>query len=301
MTETNSETDIDELVARTTKIDLSDLLCPICADVFVIPRTYDCGHTVCESCMYQIDIRQLSDDTHVAVIYKCPVCRNPTLKSWNNRPLNFLLEQLSSRHPDYEKRKKEVIELKKQRKSQLISISDTVDLAKTSHVSRINLALDLYDILLEKLYIAAKEGKNHLIIKEKSIVSEIEKVGDILSYQLFYKHNVYRILTTRGECTIYLTRNAFAFRRNFVNSEWLDPTDPTLDEMRGPQETTIPIIPVQPPPTVETHSPLVQETTIPIIPVQPPPTVETHSPLVHRRNYIRSPVTLSTRNFTISN
>ena len=264
MTETKSEKDIDELVARTTKIDLSDLLCPICADVFVIPRTYDCGHTVCETCMYEMDIRQLSDDTHVAVIYKCPVCRDPTLKSWNNRPLNFLLEQLASKHPDYEKRKREVTEMIHHRKSQLIYIPDTVDLAKTSYDSRINLALDLYEILLEKLYIAAKDGKNHLIIKEKSIVSNIEKVGDILSYQLFKKHNVYRILTTRGECTIYLTRDAFNWRRNHENRSWVDPTDPTNHQS------------FEAPP--------------------PPPPVETHSPLIHRRNFRRNQVGLSPRN-----
>jgi hypothetical protein len=218
--------------------------------------------------MYEIDIRQLADDTHVAVIYKCPVCRDPTLKSWNNRPLNFLLEQLSSKHPDYEKRKKEVIEMKKQRKSRLIYIPDTVDLAKTCYDSRINLALDLYEIILEKLYIAAKDGKNHLIIKEKSIVSNIEKVGDILSYQLFQKHNVYRILSTRGECTIYLTRNAFLWRRNYENRNWVDPTLTTLDEMRDNEAPN---------------------------PVEPPP--PTHSPLIHRRNF-NSRNRLNTRNET---
>lgn len=279
MTETKvySDDDINELVTRTTKIDLSDLLCPICADVFVKPRTYDCGHTVCETCMYEIDIRQLSDDTHIAVIYKCPVCRDPTLKSWNNRPINFLLEQLASNHPDYEKRKKEVSVIKNQRKSKLVLVSDTVDLAKTCYDSRINLALDLYEIILEKLYIAAKDGKNHLIIKEKSIVGDIEKVGDILSYQLFKKHNVYRILTTRGECTIYLTRDAFNWRRNHENRNWVDPTDPTTHEQLHVVQEDLPT-----PPQMEPRSPLV---------------VETRSPLVHTRNFRRSPISNSVRNF----
>jgi len=273
MAEVQSEDEVSELISRTTKIDLSDLLCPICADVFVFPRTYSCGHTVCETCMYEMDIRQLADDTHVAVVYKCPVCREPTLKSWNNRPMNFLLEQLSSRHPNYVKRKEEVLEMKKQRKSKLVSISDTVDLAKTCYNSRINLALDLYDILLEKLYIAAKDGKNHLIIKEKSIVSDIEKVADILSYQLFSKHNVYRMLTTRKECTIYLTRSAFTWRRNYENLQWSDPTESSPEEF----------------------SSLLQSSELP--PPPPPPSVNTHSPLIHRRNFRRSPVGLSPRSF----
>lgn len=270
MTEEKTKEELEELIIKTSKIDISDLLCPICADVFVWPRNYDCGHTVCETCMYNMDIRQLPEDTHIAVIYRCPVCRDPTLKSWNNRPLSFLLERYATQHPDYQKRKKEVTELKKLRKETLVSISDSVDLASTCYVARINLALDLYEILLEKLYNAAKEGKNHLIITERSIVSEIEKVGDILSYQLFSKHNIYRMLTTRGECTIYLTRNAFSWRRNFENRNWEDPTGPTIDSMR---ENGPPPLPMVPPPQ---------------IPVPPP--VETHSPLIHRRSLRRTPV-----------
>jgi hypothetical protein len=153
-----------------------------------------------------------------------------------------------------------------QRKGELVQIPDTIDLAKTVYNSRINLALDLYEIILEKLYNAAKEGKNHLIIKERSIVSEIEKVGDILSYQFFLKHNVYRILTTRGECTIYLTKQAFEWRRNHENPNWIDPTNPTLEEMHSlsPRPSPLPI-------------------------PAPPPAINTNSPLIHRRNFRRSP------------
>tara|TARA_B110000908_G_scaffold172322_1_gene239034 strand:- start:420 stop:1259 length:840 start_codon:yes stop_codon:yes gene_type:complete len=254
--------EIEELIASTTKLDLNEILCPICRDVFVYPRVYDCGHAVCETCMYEIDIRSRSPDTHTVEIHRCPVCRHPTLKSWNNRPLSFLIERIASTHPDYKKRKKEVIGLKDKRKSTLMIIPDTIDLAKECYNTRINLALDLYEILLEKLYLAAKEGKNHLIIKELAIVSEIEKVGDILSFQLFSNHNIYRLIVTRVECTIYLTRNAFIWRRNFENSGWIDPTDPTREEMSDNRP---------PPPP-------------------PPPPINSHSPLIHRRGYQRSNV-----------
>ena len=89
--------------------------------------------------------------------------------------------------------------------------------------------------------------------------SEIEKVGDILSFQLFSKHNIYRLIVTRVECTIYLTRDAFIWRRNFENNGWVDPTDPTREEMSDNR-----------PP--------------------PPPPINSHSPLIHRRGYRRSNV-----------
>ena len=206
-------------------LDISDVTCPICKDVFVFPRTYECGHNGCETCMYEMDRRDESGDTHTAKIHRCPVCRHPTLKSWHTRPISVLLERIATNHPDYKRRREEVMEMNNKRLSGIIYIPDNIDIAAASYESRIKLALDLYDTILERVYIAAKQGKNHIIIKELSIVSQIEKVGDILSLQLFSKHNIYRLIVTRGECTIYLTRNAFTWRRNFENTEWLDPSD----------------------------------------------------------------------------
>lgn len=246
MSAATTDADTDELNQSFRKIDISDVICPICCDVFISPRVYDCGHTTCEQCMYEIDIRTTAADTHTVEIFRCPLCRCPTLKGWNNRPLNYILGKIASRHPNYTQRKQEVSTLKDQRKCNLVQIPDTIDLAQTAYNSRVTLALELYEIILEKLYIAAKDGKGHLVIKEKAIVAEIEKVCDILSYQLFSKHNVYRMLTTRGECTIYLTKNAFAWRRNYENANW---TDPTLEEIQDLSTPTSPIphSPVAPP------------------------------------------------------
>ena len=34
----------------------NNLKCPICQEIFLIPRLYqNCGHTVCEKCMKNID------------------------------------------------------------------------------------------------------------------------------------------------------------------------------------------------------------------------------------------------------
>ena len=29
--------------------------CPICRDIFMTPKLYDCGHTICEKCMIKMD------------------------------------------------------------------------------------------------------------------------------------------------------------------------------------------------------------------------------------------------------
>ena len=204
-------------------LDDKDITCPVCKEVFVYPRTYECGHTVCEECMYQMDSRDYSGDTHTASIHHCPVCRHPTLRSWHNRPLSIILGKIAAIHPDYLDRKKEVLEKKNKRDTSIVYIPSDIDLAAASHNARIKMTLSLYEILLERLYKAAGQGLNHLIIKERGIVADIEKVIDMLSVQLFNKHNIYKILVTRGECTIYITKKAFTWRRDYQNSSWSQP------------------------------------------------------------------------------
>ena len=228
-----------------------DVTCPICKEVFVFPRTYECGHTICELCMYEMDRRDISSETHTARIHHCPICRHPTLKSWRNRPISILLERISSVHSGYLERKREVLEKRLNRGSSLIYIPKNIDLASISQNARIKLALDIYEIILERLYIAAQEGLNHLIIKEKSIVSKIERIADILSVQLFSKHNIFKLLVTRQECTIYITKDAFTWRRQYENRRWVEPGN--VDADTSEEETLepaprLPVLSAPPPP-----------------------------------------------------
>lgn len=204
-------------------LDNKDVMCPVCKEVFVLPRTYDCGHTICELCMYEMDRRDTTDDTHTAEVHHCPICRHATLKSWHNRPLSVLIEKIASSHPNYLTRKREVLETKSKREGSIKLIPRNIDLTDISHTSRLKLALSLYEVLLERLYKAALRGLSYLIIKEKSIVTDIEKVIDLLSVQLFSRHNIYKIMVTRGECTIYIHKDAFSWRRAYENSNWENP------------------------------------------------------------------------------
>ena len=229
--------------ASNLLFDNKDIICPVCKEVFVFPRIYECGHTICELCMYEMDRRDCPDDTHTALVHHCPVCRHPTLQSWQNRPISILLESISSKHPNYNKRKLEVMTERRERKGTFLSIPEDVNLADLSHTSRLQIALGLYEILVEHLYKAANEGLCYLVIKDKNTVKEIEKVVDMLSVQLFSKHNVYKIIVTRNECTIYIHKDAFSWGRQHTNRNWTIPGpsipgDPTTIEEEPPENAT---------------------------------------------------------------
>jgi hypothetical protein len=85
-------------------------------------------------------------------------------------------------------------------------------------------------VLIERLYSAASRGMSHLIIKEKNIVQDIEKVIDLIAAQLFTKHNIYKILITRGECTVYIHKDAFSWRRQYENRSWTNPSGTDEEE-----------------------------------------------------------------------
>ena len=206
-------------------LDDKDVMCPVCKDVFVFPRTYECGHTVCELCMYEMDRRDCSVDAHTARIHHCPVCRHPTLKSWHKRPLSILIEKIASAHPSYSKRKQEVLEERSIREGSIICIPKNIDLADVANTARLKIALSLYDVLVERLYKAALRGLSYLVIRDTKIVRDIETVIDIISMQLFAKNNIYKIMVTRGECTIHIHKDAFTWRRSYENRNWEDPVD----------------------------------------------------------------------------
>ena len=66
----NSQCDTDMVIKS------SDLVCPICRELYVNPRSYTCGHTLCEICMIEMDkVDAQKCNTHQAPIHTCPICR----------------------------------------------------------------------------------------------------------------------------------------------------------------------------------------------------------------------------------
>ena len=100
---TSKETDNTCILVKNT-----ELFCPICNDLFVYPRSYSCGHTLCEICMIKMDkIDKENSDTTTISNHSCPLCRKTTIKTWFQRPINITIQSICSKHVDYSKRKRD--------------------------------------------------------------------------------------------------------------------------------------------------------------------------------------------------
>jgi hypothetical protein len=197
--------------------DGHNLLCLICANVHVYPRIYKCGHTVCSCCMQEIDVREHSSTFEVP-IYKCPCCREKTIIPWNKRPLNRVLETLCKSHPDYKSRKKEVDILLKDR-TEMVEIPENVDISRISYKCRKSLAGDLYSKILPVLYEAAICGKSFVTITEENFVSQIEACVTELK-KLLFDNNIFKIIVTPNECTIYINKSSLRWKREWRNQNY---------------------------------------------------------------------------------
>ena len=87
----------------------NDCSCPICREMMIMPRLYDCGHSICEVCMIKTDNMSQDNNTNTfqLPIFKCPICRNETNGEWHTRPVNHSLIQLFSQNDEYQKATKE--------------------------------------------------------------------------------------------------------------------------------------------------------------------------------------------------
>ena len=101
-----------------------DSICPICKDYLLEPRIYECGHTICESCMIKSDktVKENTLNTFQLPVYKCCLCRHETLKEWFRRPINHNLQCILMKDDEY----KEASEIYKKNKEQKDPEDDTI-------------------------------------------------------------------------------------------------------------------------------------------------------------------------------
>lgn len=202
-------------------MDWDDVTCSICAQVFVSPRVFPgCGHSICQSCAMNCD-EEATDapNAHTAKTFSCPFCRATTIVPWYARAINRDLEKLASKHPSYDKRKREMPDPE----MNVEDISTTGNLAEECREARVRIAAMAYGQILPQVVAAARNGQSYLIIKEPNLIRDAELVLDLLSLLLF-KKGCFKITVNPGykELTITILRTAFSVRKSYVNSAYED-------------------------------------------------------------------------------
>lgn len=208
-------------------------LCPVCRSIFVRPRLYACGHSVCSHCMQTSDEFTASPFIHSISIYKCPVCRAETVVPWHRRPPNIDLRQVCERHPDYVSR---LVEVGPEQKATLPTCGSNEDLSKLAFAQQQAIAHEIYEIMLPLLHEAALEGRSVVCVDDKHTVRQIQHVGDTLGEMLFRRHNVCKMVVTSNDVTFYFLKTTRSLRAERMNRRWADPILAAVEAIRGGAE-----------------------------------------------------------------
>ena len=131
----------------------NDCSCPICREMMIMPRLYDCGHSICEVCMIKTDNMSQDNNTNIfqLPVFKCPICRNETNGEWHTRPVNHSLIQLFSQNDEYQKATKEYRETHQTpNMSADNQVLERINLGYIVHKKRMQKCEKIYKKLLSK-------------------------------------------------------------------------------------------------------------------------------------------------------
>ena len=192
--------------------------CPICKNIYLRPRMYPCGHSLCEICCKACDEHTEAPNAYTAITYRCAVCRQETLTPWMKHPINRALDEVCRQYTEYadreEKYPAESIAAPK--------LGDNTNLAKMAASERERLADELYQEIFPLLYKTALDGGDFLSIVTPNKVHAIYRVGDILTDRLF-RHKIYRMVVAPEEVTIYILKRPITNRNEFLNVNYEAP------------------------------------------------------------------------------
>ena len=219
-----------------------DYMCPICKDYLLQPRIYECGHTICERCMINCDKSVKSEvrSTFDTPIYKCPLCRKTTLKSWIYRPVNHTLLEILMKNKEFaesqNKYRNEVDD-----DSSEIKIPDDINLATIARAKRLEKCNEIYKTIIPIVFHAAMEGKPYITITHNT--TEIQCIADLLANRLFTDHGVWRLQSNSRECQIDIIPTNRSFQAEYTNRNYQrhenDDDDDDDDEEELPSTSTI--------------------------------------------------------------
>lgn len=207
--------------------------CPICSQLYIAPRLYACGHTVCALCMVKNDLSAIDEScANHFPRFTCPICRHPTLISALNRPLNISLIEIIEEDPNYETREKEVrmemdeIMAENRRILDDVSYDESGEenLAKIAVTERSKRALDSFDELLPIIKKAAYRGQK-MIVFNSVFAKNLSEISDEIA-KLLFKTGIHSIIATPREFTINILKDS---GRNHYSGEFINP-DYTEDD-----------------------------------------------------------------------
>jgi len=210
------------------QVNMNDLTCPVCRELYQIPRVYACGHSVCEGCMVHMDRTTNAYSPFHLPLFRCPTCRAETTARTEQRPINHALRSLVEAHEDFE-----YDAAYERLRPVRPPIGWIGNLQRLASESRYRLAHDTHAALLPLLYAAACDGKRYIIVSEKPLVQRMEVCADLLSALLFEKNKIFKLVVTREEATIVFTRDAFNTQREYTNHD----TNVPLLDLRAINET----------------------------------------------------------------
>lgn len=195
-------------------------LCPICREMMIIPRLYDCGHSLCQECMIKSDesTRENVISTFQLPVFKCPLCRSETHSEWSSRPINHTLIELLCNNNEKYKKATEDYKSKIQNEAKFDEdeeYSENLNLAYIVYKKRMQKCNKIYKDILPILVKSAVEGKPYVTITANA--PEIQSVADLLAKKLFQNNSVYKIQSSYRELQIDFVPSDRSYKCEYEN------------------------------------------------------------------------------------
>jgi hypothetical protein len=206
--------------------------CPICTNIIIRPRLYDCGHSVCQNCMVHIDneTNKLYENNTEAPLYKCPICRKTTHKPWFYRTRNLFLTDIVDK--TFENDEEYLERNKNHNHNPMNNIPENQNLSLLCRRAR-NLKLsELYDYIVPLIYEACLQGKEKITITDRT--PELHNYCKDLSTKLFDNYGIYKIESNNNIFEIFIVDDINRITRNgnkkYVNSNYNSNSDNSDNE-----------------------------------------------------------------------
>ena len=229
--------------------------CPVCQCIFVNPKIYHCGHSVCEVCMFRIDLAATEESQlNTLPLFRCPVCRSACHESTKSRSYNHSLNEIiliqNKNCTEYQNRISEVeqekMEIMQDVDEECIDVdlmlrigvkrncenNNRLNLADISKAIRERRAQSLFTTILKSVKEAAGRGAMRLIVTTRA--RELSEMAKEIS-QLLFSYGIHSVNAHPREFSINILNEEIATRYNaytnggeYINENYVEPISSML-------------------------------------------------------------------------